>query len=109
MRTDLRVPFAEKDEAKRLGARWDAARKVWYCRTRPTSPPSRAGCRRRPMRLRLRRGPVATRAQAASAKTGERYFALSCDCLPWEGCATRAAAVEARGWRVTDRHIGAIQ
>lgn len=26
----LNVPFAEKDEAKRLGARWDAARKKWY-------------------------------------------------------------------------------
>lgn len=29
-RVDLRVPFAEKDEAKRLGARWDAVRKVWF-------------------------------------------------------------------------------
>ncbi len=26
----LNVPFAEKDEAKRLGARWDAERKLWY-------------------------------------------------------------------------------
>ncbi len=26
----LKVPFAEKDEAKRLGARWDAAKKKWY-------------------------------------------------------------------------------
>lgn len=26
----LNVPFAEKDEAKRLGARWDATRKKWY-------------------------------------------------------------------------------
>lgn len=26
----LKVPFAEKDEAKRLGARWDAAIKKWY-------------------------------------------------------------------------------
>lgn len=30
MRKNLLVPFAEKDEAKKLGARWDAARKVWY-------------------------------------------------------------------------------
>ena len=29
-RIDLDVPFAEKDAAKRLGARWDAARKLWY-------------------------------------------------------------------------------
>jgi hypothetical protein len=26
----LNVPFAEKDEAKRLGARWDSAKKKWY-------------------------------------------------------------------------------
>jgi len=24
------VPFAEKDQAKALGARWDATRKKWY-------------------------------------------------------------------------------
>jgi hypothetical protein len=29
-RIDLAVPFAEKDYAKRLGAHWDPARKVWY-------------------------------------------------------------------------------
>lgn len=28
--TYLTVPFAEKDEAKKLGARWDAAKKKWY-------------------------------------------------------------------------------
>lgn len=26
----LKVPFAEKDEAKQLGARWDAKQKKWY-------------------------------------------------------------------------------
>lgn len=26
----LNVPFAEKDEAKGIGARWDAPRKKWY-------------------------------------------------------------------------------
>jgi hypothetical protein len=30
MRIDLKVPFAEKDTAKALGARWDAAKKIWY-------------------------------------------------------------------------------
>ncbi len=29
-RVDLCVPFSEKDEAKKLGARWDAAHKVWF-------------------------------------------------------------------------------
>ncbi len=26
----LTVPFAQKDEAKGLGAKWDPARKLWY-------------------------------------------------------------------------------
>jgi len=30
MRINLVTPFAEKDEAKALGARWDAAKKCWY-------------------------------------------------------------------------------
>lgn len=30
MRINLATPFAEKDAAKALGARWDAAKKCWY-------------------------------------------------------------------------------
>lgn len=30
MRINLLTPFAEKDAAKALGARWDAAKKIWY-------------------------------------------------------------------------------
>jgi hypothetical protein len=29
-RIELRVPYHEKDEAKRLGARWDAAARTWF-------------------------------------------------------------------------------
>lgn len=30
MRIDLEVPFYQKDEAKKLGARWDRRRQLWY-------------------------------------------------------------------------------
>lgn len=30
MRVNLNVPFREKDAAKRLGARWDYVKGVWY-------------------------------------------------------------------------------
>jgi len=30
MRINLATPFAEKDAAEALGARWDAAKKCWY-------------------------------------------------------------------------------
>jgi hypothetical protein len=29
-RVDLQVPFPEKEQAKRLGARWDGKQKTWY-------------------------------------------------------------------------------
>lgn len=30
MRVNLVTPFADKDQVKALGARWDPARKLWY-------------------------------------------------------------------------------
>ena len=30
MRVNLIVPFEQKDEAKKLGARWDGITKQWY-------------------------------------------------------------------------------
>jgi hypothetical protein len=30
MRINLVTPFADKDAVKALGARWDAAKKIWY-------------------------------------------------------------------------------
>lgn len=27
---DLQVPYIEKDQAKKLGAKWDVQRKIWY-------------------------------------------------------------------------------
>ena len=104
MRTNLKVPFAEKDEAKRLGARWDPANKVWYvkdvadlsafARWSPTSANVQHGTTPKP---------AATSAKPATAsamvKVGSHFFELACDCLPWEGCAKCQQAVEAKGWR----------
>ena len=30
MRINLAVPYSEKDDARRLGAQWDATRKTWF-------------------------------------------------------------------------------
>lgn len=89
MRTDLRVPFAEKDEAKRLGARWDPARKVWYIQDKEdTSPFARwmptAGADS------FAGTPARTKAAPAAGMpiTGSKYAPQPrvCDCLPWEVC-----------------------
>ena len=102
MRFDLKVPFAEKDAAKKLGARWDAANKLWYvadkadmapfAKWQPTprdaSAPSAAA---RP----------AARAPASSEGVlivGSQYRDLPrvCDCLPWEVCDTCRATAFSR-------------
>lgn len=30
LRVDLAVPFADRDSARRLGARWDHERRIWF-------------------------------------------------------------------------------
>lgn len=95
MRTNLKVPFAEKDEAKRLGARWDPANKTWYVKdaedltafARWLRAPGEATA-----------ATTAKPAAATMAKVGTRYFELSCNCLPWEGCAKCRAILAAKDW-----------
>lgn len=93
MRLNLKVSFAEKDEAKKLGARWDAAQKIWYVEGKadmvpfakwsPTPQPGTAAD-----------GPPATSAPAGKQQApgklvvGEKYVeqARVCECLPWDVC-----------------------
>lgn len=100
MRTNLQVPFAEKDEAKKLGARWDAVRKVWYVENKSDlaafakwmtgskttsaspSPPKRSGNQKA--------------ATEGITVVGSNYAPQPrvCDCLPWDVCdLCRAAAL----------------
>ncbi|MGH8463404.1 MAG: DUF5710 domain-containing protein, partial [Pseudomonas sp.] len=37
-RTDLFVPYSEKEEAKILGAAWDPDKRCWYTETRDLEP-----------------------------------------------------------------------
>lgn len=111
MRTNLVVPFAEKDRAKKLGARWDAARKVWYVQGienleafaewlpgNPGKPSSgiknSAPCSQPSARAPQQRA-VAT---SAGVITGAKVVPLACDCLPWVGCEKCRPALEAMGW-----------
>lgn len=93
MKIDLKVPFAEKDAAKKLGARWDAARKVWYVEDKadlapfakwaPTPRADSAGGA-------SGQAPVAAARQVSTGKAmqGSAYVAHPsvCACPPWELC-----------------------
>lgn len=92
MRTNLQVPFAEKDDAKKLGARWDAARKLWYVEDKADLAPF----------AKWMTGSTATASVPASPKrsasqkmatagmtvVGSNYVPQPrvCDCFPWDVC-----------------------
>lgn len=92
MRVNLATPFADKDQVKALGARWDPARKVWYvldpkdltpfmrwipdlvAATQAAAVPAPA-----PRRAAAQRTPTATAARIEVPDCG-------CAALPWEDC-----------------------
>lgn len=93
MRTNLKVPFAEKEEAKKLGAKWDAARKIWYVEDKSDMAPF---YRWAPSHHETS-GVTEPAPKTSSAKTqqstgkfivGSEYVvqARVCACLPWDVC-----------------------
>lgn len=94
----LKVPYAEKDEAKALGARWNSARKSWYVPD---------GVDEAPFTRWFAAGgdaPAAVSKDTFSAKqvTGKHYVELVHDCDPFTTCTQCAEALAASGW--TEAH-----
>ena len=93
MRMNLKVPFAEKDEAKKLGARWDAARKIWFVEDKADLAPF-AKWSPTPHAAAAGDAPAQNGAPARQQATGKVIVGSEyverprvCDCLPWEVCA----------------------
>jgi hypothetical protein len=89
--TFLNVPYAEKDEARALGARWNPGRKRWYV---PTGVPLE------PFQKWLKEGAAPGRADSAAAKlvVGANYIELDHACNPFEPCADCAKALAGTPW-----------
>jgi len=94
MRIDLVTPFAEKDAAKALGARWDSAKKTWYVTgVADLTPFSRwMADSKTPA---TSRGPAVRKptgsgspTPAAGTITVSTHAVAHCGCavLPWESC-----------------------
>lgn len=93
MRMNLKVPFADKEQAKKLGARWDATLKVWYVASNaelalfakwsPTAHDASVASE-------SKSGGVAAGKQQATGQVfvGRAYVeqVRICDCLPWDVC-----------------------
>ncbi|MES2126588.1 MAG: DUF5710 domain-containing protein [Pseudomonadota bacterium] len=90
----LKVPFAEKDEAKALGARWNGARKAWYVPDGQSTAPFERWLA--PGKDAL--APARVDAGGGKVAVGANYFVLEHDCNPFEACATCRPVLESSGW-----------
>lgn len=109
MRTNLKVTFSEKDEAKALGARWDIARKTWYIVDREnlmpflkwmpeaagfseekavTSPVKAPKKPEKRLRAKPSQTPLDLPPEAAQAPqiVLSKLVECGCDVLPWDDC-----------------------
>ena len=94
MRINLKVPYEEKDAAKTAGARWDAARKVWFV----VDPEDLTPLMRwvdKPRALQSNRVKVMSKPGVSTKRTD---FSLpDCGCAhvpPWEHCEHTEPALE---------------
>lgn len=96
----LKVPYAEKDQAKALGARWNSERKTWYVPDgQPTAPFEQwltgaqdgAVGAAAPARVKVD-------SYAGAPVTGANYLALEHDCDPFVVCAQCAPVLDKSGW-----------
>jgi hypothetical protein len=95
----LKVPYAEKDEAKALGAKWNSARKAWYV------PDGQAATAFAKWMAPGQADTGATtgkpgRVDAAAGKpiVGAHFIELAHACNPFEACAECAPALASAGW-----------
>lgn len=94
MRTNLNVPFAEKDAAKKLGARWDGTKKLWYIENVNDLVPFSKWLDSPTVDIDsgapVPKNSVAKKSDSSAGITtvGSTYKAvpLVCDCPPWEVC-----------------------
>lgn len=99
MRINLVTPFAEKDAAKALGARWDPAKKTWYIqnvadltpfqRWIPAAGTTQAASASAPRSAPRSAGGAKAAPAAGGTVTESRTPLPHCGCavLPWEPCA----------------------
>lgn len=104
----LTVPYAEKDAAKSLGARWNPTRRRWYVPD---------GVATEPFAKWLDGAPVAEGAPAKAGRidsyqgktvVGNNFVALEHDCDPMQACADCAQQLAGTPWAVAQTSLLAL-
>lgn len=97
----LKVPYAEKDEAKALGARWNPTRKCWYVPDGKDSEPFArwiaAGGAEKLDGL-AAKASSSRDAHGAKPVIGSKYVELAHACNPFEECAECRPKLIESGW-----------
>lgn len=105
----LNVPYAEKDEAKALGARWNPAKRRWYV---PDGVATAAFAKWAGQGADGAAGAAAPGGRVDSYQgktvTGTNYVALDHDCNPFEPCAQCTAALSGTGWLKARQHLAGL-
>lgn len=118
----LQVPYAQKDAAKALGARWSQDKKTWYVphgmlatsfeRWMPAADlPALPSRKCRPVAKKSAPEKSASkRVDEYVGKTivGANYFDVGHDCNPFVECATCRPALESSGWAAASRATSAL-
>jgi hypothetical protein len=91
----LNVPYAEKDQARELGARWNPTRKRWYVPDGVATEPFA-----RWLDKDAGKGDASASKDARAAKpvTGSRYVEIDHACNPFEACERCAPVLAQSGW-----------
>lgn len=99
----LKVPYAEKDQAKALGARWNAERKAWYVPDGTDTAQFAQWLAKDDGGDKLMQG--TTKGSVAKVDSyvgkptvGEHYIKLEHDCNPFTECVQCRPALVASGW-----------
>ncbi|MCC2956202.1 DUF5710 domain-containing protein [Massilia sp. IC2-477] len=106
----LTVPYAEKDEAKALGARWNPTKRRWYV---PDGVATEAFAKWAAQGIDgAASAPAASKGRvdsyAGKLVTGANYIALEHDCNPFEPCPQCTALLSGTEWQKARQQLAAM-
>src|SRR5205085_12557131 len=99
------VPYAEKDQARELGARWNPARKRWYVPDGVAVEPFARWLEKDGASASGTSAPGSKDARAAKPVTGSRYVEMDHACNPFEPCERCAPVLAQSGWNAAREDV----
>jgi hypothetical protein len=94
----LKVPYAEKDEAKALGARWNQDRKAWYVPDGVADAPFARWITAGQEVPAIKEKAAKVDTYSGKPVSGKQYFEMEHDCSPFGVCAQCAPLLSKAGW-----------